>query len=645
MLEAMAEIGRVLVKEANELENLLKSIPQEKGGKKQYLGKIDFNTSGKIRLELEEIDTYETPRKYLWVGHVRGYGHQYFATVQTLEYIVAQVVPNLLKALDPNTRLWQELEIVREVFYRRMPGGEIVLDVESPGLDALPGTLDQLYEDEEAGKKGISARVATIIKEKFKEMLEPKAEIGLWTLLINGIPVARYSEYRDFVLYKKMEEGLSGSQEGWCSVCGSKAPVSVEAFKGLSFKYYILDKIGFASEINKKGFFHNYTLCANCYRGLLMAENFVTSKLGTRLGNFKIYIVPAFLFPLAPSRDELERWAEYVSHSVKTANNFTRLEKMEEELETFLEMNELDNKILLNLLFYQRNQSELRVLRLIKDVAPSRLKKLVSEMRQVGRVGNKLLGESKYWMLDFNGLYYLIPLRTGGAEEFKKMLEIYDSLISGWPLGYDFLITQFVGLIQIYTFQRFSNTNIKDPGEKYRELSLAQAVLKANLFFYLLRKLELLEGGISLAEFPEKLHIQEEMKTFLREMKYSEPQAALFLLGYLTNQVGRKQYEQGHESKPVLAKINYEGMRFPKLIHFSNMVFNLLRQYKALSFNEVYFSEMKRLLDRYAGRWPLSPEENVFYLLSGYAYGVQRAVTAKVNQDKKANQDKNGGEQ
>jgi len=197
-----------------------------------------------------------------------------------------------------------------------------------------------------------------------------------------------------------------------------------------------------------------------------------------------------------------------------------------------------------------------------------------------------------------------------------------------------------VGLIQIYMYGRFENTNISDPGQ-YLELNFAQAVLKANLFMYLLRKLNLLAGGFSVSDFLDELNIEEKMKNFLREMKYSEPQASLFLLGYLVNQVARKQYEQGHESKPVLGKINYEGMRFTKIIHFSNMVFNLLRQYKALYFGvEVIFSEMKRLFDHHVARWPLSPEENVFYLLSGYAYGVQRAV-AGARSDKE--EMKNGG--
>lgn len=70
-------------------------------------------------------------------------------------------------------------------------------------------------------------------------------------------------------------------------------------------------------------------------------------------------------------------------------------------------------------------------------------------------------------------------------------------------------------------------------------------------------------------------------------------------------------------------KLNYQGMSFPKLIGLANQLFEKLRQYDRLGYNARYYAEMKRILDgNRRENWPLSPEENVFFILSGFSFGV-----------------------
>jgi len=81
-----------------------------------------------------------------------------------------------------------------------------------------------------------------------------------------------------------------------------------------------------------------------------------------------------------------------------------------------------------------------------------------------------------------------------------------------------------------------------------------------------------------------------------------------------------------------------------KLKRLVNEVFEKLIEYKLLSFNnEKKFAECKRLMDKQIDHWPLSDQDSVFYVLSGYAYSTHKAIKAgKTKEDKKKEGDTDG---
>jgi len=104
------------------------------------------------------------------------------------------------------------------------------------------------------------------------------------------------------------------------------------------------------------------------------------------------------------------------------------------------------------------------------------------------------------------------------------------------------------------------------------------------------------------------------------------------LLGYLVGEIGNAQSGAGHKKKPILDKINFQGMGTDKLMRLSNDVLEKLRQYDRLQYNEDTHSVLKRLMDNNIEKWNLSDQENVFYTLSGYA--VSNYLTRKRSKDK-----------
>lgn len=104
------------------------------------------------------------------------------------------------------------------------------------------------------------------------------------------------------------------------------------------------------------------------------------------------------------------------------------------------------------------------------------------------------------------------------------------------------------------------------------------------------------------------------------EMYRDDCKKALFLLGYLIGKVGSAQSIAGHKKKPILDKVNFQGMGAEKLKRLTGDVLEKMRQNNILQYNENIYSALKILIDSNIARWVLSNQENVFYVLSGYAF-------------------------
>lgn len=126
------------------------------------------------------------------------------------------------------------------------------------------------------------------------------------------------------------------------------------------------------------------------------------------------------------------------------------------------------------------------------------------------------------------------------------------------------------------------------------------------------------------------LKVKDDIKDYILEMEYDEQQSAMFLLGYLIGEIGNAQYKRmGEDRKPILNKLNFGGIDKNKIIRLTNDIFNKLVQEKIRKYNEVTFSECKRLLDLNKDSWKLNKQENLFYILSGYGYDTTRAMLNK----------------
>jgi CRISPR-associated protein Csh1 len=100
----------------------------------------------------------------------------------------------------------------------------------------------------------------------------------------------------------------------------------------------------------------------------------------------------------------------------------------------------------------------------------------------------------------------------------------------------------------------------------------------------------------------------------------------LFLMGVLIGKIGSTP-EQRESEKPILNKLIFQGMDRLKVIRLANEIYEKLRQYKIADKNEVTYAVAKAHLDSALNELD-SPQENVFWILSGYSYATWKAIQA-----------------
>lgn len=307
---------------------------------------------------------------------------------------------------------------------------------------------------------------------------------------------------------------------------------------------------------------------------------------------------------------------------------------------------QMDNYISLHFLFYTKAQASLKINKLISDVPLTYLRSLSTEMRNIEDIGRRFFSSGKF-NLGLDAIYYLIPMRTQRGEnlEKRKILHVYESLLTNKPLSYQWLITQFVQLARVHIYTNYGLYQYNSKKE-YNDFQLVDSMIHAQLFLKLLYQLNLIKEGRkmenTLYDLPDI-----EIMNYMETMNYTTAQKSLFLLGYLIARIGSEQVKRSNEraeafgqvrtgrtaSKPILSKINYHGMNRNKVMMLSTEVFEKLRQLKiASSYNESIYAGHKHLLDiALRERWELSDRESVFYLLSGYAYGTKRILENSKN--------------
>lgn len=657
MLKEIKDIGKSY-RESREkgfiFSLLIRPEEQEKESEEgRCLLGFNFNLeNNNIELFIREIDE-KIMEEYLWIGNCKGNIPQDRLTTDSVKYLFFDSLINLYNNLE-KSELKDVLDKVKKNFLISQNIGDkevIFLDIRKikdfnkiNSIDLEINKIKEEMEKESDIKKKIKKfkdsyeRLFYTLLKKTKDLT--KNDISVYSATFNNKKPSEFSEYIDYLENKIIDESFEESFEGECFVCGKKDLLTYDTAR-IPAKFYITKLITFSSELEgkrkEKGFSKNFSLCKECYKDLVSGITYIKNCLNAYLADNTLWIIPGLFFnPI--DQTLTEGWMDFSKRCVLSTfslDNFLKFkETIEKKLQDYMLYEDLIDYSYVDLLFYKQppGREEFKIRKLIREIPLKRIKQIRDGIKEIKNLGDNLLGERDDWFLILDSIYYLIPVRKGEIQEYKKILDIYENVFLGYKLDKDILIDSFVTLSKIYRFEK-PDYNVK-PGQS-PEINLVISILKTNLLLKLFEKLNLLKGGDSYMVSLQGI-LDEEIEKYVNRMGWSEEETALFLLGYLVGEIGAKQIEGAdfNAKKPILNKINFNGISPRNLINLSNEIFEKLDQYRIRGYNEKIYSVMKSLLDVHIKDWKLSDSENVYYILSGYAFNTYKRITNSKRKEK-----------
>lgn len=629
VIEGLLQIGNALPLQKDSLSNFVIELEPTKKDKQLNVLKLNFD------LEKEQVlfDTKEemdntTAYKYNYIGSGSSRAPQWYTSSTNFNYFISETIYNLSQ-FDLGEDLNIKVKKVLDKFFFKLEKGletkySYLLDLKKYGLSNK--TIEEIYDEAKNNEK-IGQEILKIMSNEIQDYLKKNysqsfKDFGLFILQIDGEVISTNPFYIKRVLESKQpkekKDGKLGNN-GVCSACQSIDNLTTD-FSKTKIKLFTTNLNIFASYFSQKNYYKNMQFCESCLMKLLAAENYVMNYLNTKLSTFDVYIIPQFIYGEPLNEVELNEISNTIINSFNTVKSFDSIRDLKDYIVDSFDKNE-KSYFLLNFLFYKRSQASTKVQALIKDIEPSIFDRISEALHNSNYAITDLLGDSWNQYITFNTPYFMNPIRlnSGDPSQFRDVLQTYDFILTGKKLDRRHVIKNIVECVKIIRLEKPSyNIDVRKRIEFY--------VIQANAYIRFLEEMKCLKevNGLDV----DNLIIKDEMKAFIAEMKYNEEQTALFLLGALIGEIGNAQYDPNSESKnkPILNKLNWNGIDKTKLVRLTKDVFAKLNQEKIRHYHEVTFGEMKRLLDKNLDTWSMNKDENLFYILSGYSYVTSRTI-------------------
>lgn len=375
-----------------------------------------------------------------------------------------------------------------------------------------------------------------------------------------------------------------------CSICGElKNSVSARTYV---YNFDTDDKPGFISEFDKNNYWKNIPVCQECRNLLKRGRDFIETRLTFSFYGLKYQLIPKILLG---GFEVIEEIIDILSDTHKTISLKDRIIKRltNDENEILEYLSQKEDVLTLNFLFLQKQQSAERILLLIEDVFPSRLRALFDAKDYV----DSQFGE------DFN--FGKIRIFFSKSDEDKRnsdldnyFLEIVDSVFKEKKVDFAFLAKFFL--------QTIRKEFIKDG----YYLPRIKDAMMCVLFFERL-------GLIIFEEVDMEGSIFDPIFTGYGKSLNTPAKRGIFLLGALTQMLLNKQYSE-RNSKPFMKKLKSLKMEEKDIIALFPEVQNKLEEYEAFDKGKRIIAEeiSKYLLE--AGRnWKMAIDEINFYFACG----------------------------
>lgn len=366
-----------------------------------------------------------------------------------------------------------------------------------------------------------------------------------------------------------------------------------------------------------ESFKNNFQGNADVFAALDKASQYVLDNFQTRIAGITHIVVPHFLHKDIQTfqLNELELYLD------KSSELLFGYESLDADIERSLPDVGL---FWINYIAFESDGNSFKVMNHIKDVNSNYLAQLTETFIKTGLEFQDYIGGK--FPFNLRSVSNIIPVRDSGKSKINPALTLFKDILEQKPIQTEVLFTHFIELILCHWYGRYAAfKNIRKVDSI--DYAIKDAVYKYSALIYTLKQLKLIymekEIPPSSEEQKSTTDFQRRVQTFFEKMNYSEEEKALFYLGRILSAVAYAQYKKGHESKPVLNKVNYNGMDADSILRLSLDLREKTRQYAIHDKTEWNFSEFT---DRFNEKsWSLSKEQGVFYLMAGYSFGLTKS--------------------
>jgi CRISPR-associated protein Csh1 len=433
--------------------------------------------------------------------------------------------------------------------------------------------------------------IISLLKEKLKDL--PKKTNKFLTVKLNsgGKYLGDFEVFRKVYRHYTLKRLLKFSAKNKaCSICGEiKDNISARTFV---YQFDTDDKIGFITEFDKQNFWKNIPVCQDCKEILKRGREFIDSKLTFKFYRLRYQLIPKSLLDddeiIQEVIDILSDTHKFIDLTKRTVKRLT-----DDEYEILEYLSKKGDVISLNFLFLQKEQSAERILLLIEDVLPSRLRKIFEAKEKVDSIFREEFNFGK-----IRSFFLKSDEDKRNADLDKYFLEIVDSVFKGNCLDFSFLAKFFMKLIRKEFFQdRHYLPKIKD------------AMMCISFF----ETLDL----INFEEEKMEKSLFEEIFTKYGKSLNNPAKRGIFLLGVLTQMLLNKQYAE-RNAKPFMKKLKGLKMYEKDIKALLPEVINKLEEYDAFDKGKKLIAqEASKYLLKAGENWKMSIDEINFYFACG----------------------------
>lgn len=460
--------------------------------------------------------------------------------------------------------------------------------------------------------------------------------------ILQPTPVTQLEGYDEFLRRKFLQKGATQSvsrektaaQPKLCYVTGELGDdISEPVFDNRYSlnKMFVTTTKNYATGFDDKNFSKNYQAGSE-------AQVFLERGSAHFLKNYKVSIAGINHCIVPQFRAERDIDLDNLTTNLKKKSEllFLMTQKQIEGMLLDLQDNADDGTYWINFLGFESDGNFFKTTNLITDVSKTHFEKVLGVLDNVDTEMSETEGiqwdkvmtygkDQSPYNFNFYTIYNLIPVRDSKRNE---ALILFKAILERRPVIRGKLFEHFAELVKCHWFQRKSADNIKPVDKKNFDFAVRNAVFQYHAFLQFLKKIKLLDMAekTSQAWTADLLEKEAAITDFFSKMNYSPSQSAMFYLGRALSKVAIAQYKAKHKQKPVLNKVNYNGMDKDSIQRLQGELFDKCRQYAILTKEtEGYFTNFFASF-QYDG-WKMKPEEALFFLLSGYSFRTSKETT------------------